>query len=184
MISLDTTIMMDKPLSVSKRRVVYVNSDTKTLETSVAFFEKRLQLISNLELIQVSSLDLIDSKGQADLVIINAPPLEKDGFLRWVEKIGSKLGKDTGIPVPCIFFSRLTFSNLEQMWETFYKQNWYFDILHPEHMDSLPIRLANLLRIHDHLHEIHRYERELQDLHKKLSELEKNIKKMSRNEPN
>ena len=42
--------------------------------------------------------------------------------------------------------------------------NWYFDIVASDQLDSLPIRVANLLRIHDHLHELHRYSAALSSL--------------------
>ena len=49
--------------------------------------------------------------------------------------------------------------------------NWYFDILSMEHIDSMPIRVANLLRIHDHLHELERYQNTLATLNHRVDQL-------------
>jgi hypothetical protein len=50
--------------------------------------------------------------------------------------------------------------------------NWYFDLLHPDHLSSLPVRVANLLRMHDHLHELLRYEKELKRMQADIGRIE------------
>lgn len=174
--------MIDKRLTISKRRICYVNPDSRTMETSVSFFEKRLSMISNLDLAHFTSLETAQASGPCDLLILNANNLDEQAFLQWFPKIVAKLSKKEGIPSPCIFFSQLEFNALESIWETAYKHNWYFDIVQPQHMESLPIRVANLLRIHDHIHEIRRYEEELNALKGRMSSLEKKLEKNKRNE--
>lgn len=171
--------MIQKQVPNTKRRICYINTDSRTLETSVSFLEKRLFLISNVDISQHSSLEIAKSKGAWDLFIINASNLEEDHFIQWFSKLGQKLLNPLGIPSPCMLISPLSFNHLESMWEKAYKQNWYFDILHPEHMESLPIRIANLLRIQDHLHELQRYEKELTALHERITKIEKLKKEKS-----
>jgi hypothetical protein len=167
--------MIDKRLSLSKRRIQYVNSDTKTLETSIAFFEKRLKHISNIQLTEFSSLDSIKDT-ETDLLIINAANLTDEAFLQWFPKTCKKI-ESKFFATPTLFLSRIDFDALEKLWEQAYENNWYFDILHPQHMDSLPIRVANLLRIHDHLHELSRYEEEVENFKTRLNALEKKLEK-------
>ncbi len=171
--------MIDKAVTVRKRRICYINSDTKTLETSAAFFEKRLHMLSNIELTEYTSMDLLKEGTHFDLLIINASNLNEPAFLQWFSKVALNIPKQFSITTPTLFYSRVDFAILDELWESIYKNNWYFDIIHPDHLESLPIRVANLLRIYDHLHEIHRYEKELQNLKMRMIVLEKQIEKMS-----
>ena len=174
--------MIDKRLTVSKRRICYINSDTRTLETSVAFFEKRLKLISNVELVQFSTLERVKESGPCDLLIFNAVHLDDAAFLQWFPKMQSKIPNPSEIRTPTLFLSKIEFTVLENLWEDAYKSNWYFDILDPEHIESIPIRVANLLRMHDHLHEIKRYETELVSMKKRLDSLEEKLEKLNPHE--
>ena len=61
---------------------------------------------------------------------------------------------------------------MEEIWAS----NWYFDIIHPDHLTSLPVRIANLLRIHDHLAELHRYEAELGRMQQNIRMIEAELK--------
>ena len=54
-------------------------------------------------------------------------------------------------------------------------ENWYFDVIDPDHLDSLPMRVANLLRIHDHLHELSRYEKSLADLQADVRQMQQKL---------
>jgi hypothetical protein len=55
------------------------------------------------------------------------------------------------------------------------KSNWYFDVVRPEHLDSLPVRVANLLRIHDHFHELRRNSETLDRLQDRVNMLEHEV---------
>ena len=52
------------------------------------------------------------------------------------------------------------------------QSNWYYDFINPSHLGSLSIRIANLIKIHDHLHELSRYEKELTSLQKQTDQLQ------------
>lgn len=49
--------------------------------------------------------------------------------------------------------------------------NWNFDVLSPEHLESLPPRIGNLIRIQDHLQELRGYDKQLQDLEAEVAKL-------------
>ena len=174
--------MIDNAPTVRKRRICYINSDTKTFEASIAFFEKRLTNITNLEISQYSSLEFAKNSGPCDLLIFNSTHLSDLDFAQWFSKILPKIPAQHNIPAPTVFVSTLDFQSLEKIWENAYKNNWYFDIVHPDHMESLPIRIATLLRIHDHLHEVRRYEEDLTKMKQRMLFLEQRLEK-KRNEP-
>ncbi len=168
--------MIDNRLTTRKRRICYINSDPKTLETSVAFFEKRLKLLSDLEIINLPSLEKI-AFSACDLIIINCAFLSDEAFMQWFPKTSEKITKQLNISVPTIFLARIDFAILDKMWQSAYQSNWYFDIIHPEHLESLPIRVATLLRIHDHLHEMQRYELEIGLLKKEVVDIQQKLEK-------
>ncbi|MBI2603602.1 MAG: hypothetical protein HYW48_11170 [Deltaproteobacteria bacterium] len=162
---------MAKRLSSQKRRVCYVNPDPKTLDADLAFFEKRLKLLGQLELATVPSIESPNFL-PCDLLVLNASHIPTEAFPKWLLGLSHKILRQKNIPVPALIFAPLDFSRLNEMAEAAYQMNWYFDIIHPQHMESLPIRVANLLRIHDHLHELQRYEDEVKTLQKKVEDIE------------
>ena len=59
----------------------------------------------------------------------------------------AKRVKDLGVIwVPALIFTEASYPTLNAMIDGVVEENWYFDFIHPEHMDSLPVRAANLLR--------------------------------------
>lgn len=49
--------------------------------------------------------------------------------------------------------------------------NWNFDVVDPDHLESLPTRVCNLIRIQEHLQELRHYDKQLQDLESEVAKL-------------
>lgn len=169
--------MINKDLATSKLRVCYVNYDTKILQAEVHALEEKLKQLKDVEIISLSSIEGNDLSTY-NLLIFNAISLNDDNFIKWLPTISQKITQKLHIQIPTIFLSHLAFSGLNKIWEQTYAKNWYFDIIHPDHLESIPIRMANLLRIYDHLQEIKKYEREIKTMQKEVALIQETVKKL------
>jgi hypothetical protein len=76
---------------------------------------------------------------------------------------------------PALIMCDVSYTKIGQLIDWAVKINWYFDIVSRDHITSLPIRIINLLRIHDHLHELQRYDSELTTLQGRIDEIEQKL---------
>lgn len=158
----------------TKKRICYLNDNRKAVDLALDIFEKTFKNFPFIEFIETHDLDSIKNHSPVDLVLIHLPILNSSVLKNWLSK--KILNKDSKIPIPILFYSDLSKKELEQLWEESYKSNRYFDIINPGELDSFPIRIANLLKIYDHLHEIHRYEDDIQILNAKIESISKDHK--------
>lgn len=170
--------MINKDSLTSKLRVCYINHDTKILQSEVLALEEKLKQLKGVEIVSLSSIEGNDLS-KYNLLIINAISLTDEAFIKWLPAVSQKITQKLDAQIPTIFLSYLTFSSLNQIWQALYEKNWYFDIIHPDHLESIPIRMANLLRIFDHLHEVKRYEQEIKVLQKEVLNIQETIKKLN-----
>lgn len=110
-----------------------------------------------------------------DLLILQARHIDTDGFEPWLRRQESYLIKNCSIPVPCLILRDMSFAELSNIYLERAQNNWYVDILGTEEVNSLPIRIANLLRIYDHLRELRRYESSVLQLQNRVDDLEKQL---------
>ena len=143
--------------------------------------EKRLKLLGgDFSMHQVKGLS--DPKfSPCDLLIIDAHKLPAENFPQWLFAFSKKIESQGFIWVPALIISSASFITLKEVLNRAIEMNWYFDIMKEEHMDSIPIRVANLLRIHDHLHEMKRYEESLNALSNQLDQLTHTIRTLKGN---
>jgi hypothetical protein len=93
----------------------------------------------------------------------------------WVKGLAQRMDKNNNINVPALIIGDSVDQAANDLMSFAVSQNWYFDLIDIEHIDSISIRAANLLRIHDHIHELGRYESTIQTLEKQVKELEKKV---------
>lgn len=168
-----------KRLSEKRRRVCYLNMNIKIFDAHSDFLERRLKGIGKVEIKKILSFDSPDLN-PCDLMIINGININQDSFLIWFKSLfKNKQLIQSGIPVPIVIVVRLNYDYLLDIWNEIYNENWYFDLIHPDHLGSLPVRVANLLRMHDHLHEIKRYNDLVNRLASDVSSMRQEIKKGS-----
>ena len=163
-------------------RICYWNAFGKVIDSDLMQIEQNLRHLGEVKIEEVKSLD-DSSLSPCDLLIVAAQQVSEDDFSSWMTKFRGKIHKQGHVWTPALIFADVPFSILNDIWPEAVKENWYFDILSPAHIESLPIRVANILRIHDHLHELHRYSETLDELNTKVVKAEKeisNIKKSSK----
>lgn len=163
-----------KVFAHKKIRIRYWNCEPKVLDSHRMTFEIHLKRLGELETVQIGSLDDPAVK-TADLLVIGAHLVEIDRFSVWLREVRGRLVSQGAIWTPVLVLSESTFESLAEILLESIADNWYFDIVSPRHLASLPIRVANLLRIHDHLHELKRYGQALEDINQKVAELEKQL---------
>jgi hypothetical protein len=160
-------------------RIYYWNCESKVLDSYRMSFEIHLKRLGDLETVQIESLDDPAIK-TADLLVIGAHLVEIEHFSTWLRGVRNRLIDQGAIWTPVLVLSETTFESLLEILLESIADNWYFDIIAPRHLASLPIRVANLIRIHDHLHELRRYSQALEDINQKVVELEKQLIGVSR----
>ncbi|MBM4251235.1 MAG: hypothetical protein FJ146_04650 [Deltaproteobacteria bacterium] len=166
------SMFADRPL-----RLFYWNADPRVLDADLMQLEKLLKRLGDVKLTSIKSLDLIPQDG-CDLLIIAAHSIPKKEFPKWLMGLRSRIHGNGKIWVPALILADVGFDILADILTEVTAENWYFDILMPLHVESLPIRVANLLRIHDHLHELDRYELAIVEVSTRVKELESELMKL------
>ncbi len=113
-----------------------------------------------------------------DLAVVYAWHLTEIELKAWLENFEKRWKKQGAIWIPALIISPLNAGDLLGSMEEIWASNWYFDIVHPDHFSSLPVRVANLLRIEDHLRELERYEAELTRMQASIASIEQSLKTM------
>lgn len=162
-----------------KRRICYWDYNKRSISSSKMSFEKHLKFLPEIEFAFLKSID-DPLFFPCDLLFINAEGLEEEPFQIWMNSFKTRFKHQGKIWVPIIFISPINFSTLTDWLHEHADDNWYFDIIKPDETQSLPIRIANLLRIHDHLHELKRYHEQLITMQKQVTEIEGRLNKMEK----
>ncbi len=160
-----------------RRRICYWDSEKRFVDAHKLNFEKQLSFLPDFDLITLKSLDS-ENFNPCDLLLISALLVEDHEFSQWLLGINKRILHQNSIWTPALIFSEVEGYELSSAMHEFAANNWYFDIVNPKHIDSIPIRVANLLRIHDHLHEIMRYQERLDSMQDKIIEIESQLAKM------
>jgi hypothetical protein len=160
-------------------KICYWNSEKRFAGTQKSTLENYLKLLSpELNLTLVDTSDQIEALLPLDLLIVSADHVADDAFSKWVGNLQSKLVRQNGVWIPAIFLANIKFDALLEMLKSTYQSNFYFDVISGNHLESLPLRVANLLRIHDHIHEIGRFEQQYNSLQDVVKKLENEIKSL------
>ncbi len=154
--------------------IAYLDFDQQWFSANKAQIEMHLSRLLNIEWQKIASIE--DHKtGTADLLLLSAMSIPDQEILTWLDRISSRMKKSHHTWTPALIFTDIEFSLLNKHMLNFKQYNWYFDVINPKHISSLPQRVANLGRIHDHLKEILRYNRVISDLEKRVKTLESNL---------
>lgn len=155
-------------------RICYWDAENQLYGAHKAALESKLSLMGDTKFVGLKSLDDA-SFDPCDLLIIAADKIPEDAFPKWIEQLHKRVKANYQIWTPALILADLSFATLDAILTSAVKSNWYFDIISINHLDSLPIRVANLLRIHDHLHELRRYHQELDRLSERVVKMEAEI---------
>ncbi len=148
--------------------------EPKRAESLKNLIEKKIKSLPSLNMTKIKGLDELSPEG-FDAIVLYSWNLDEEQFLQWLQGFETRWSKDYSIWIPALIISTLDLFSIPEILERTTSSNWYFDVVHPDHISSLPIRVANLLRIHDHLRELMRYERELKLLQNQVHSIEQQL---------
>lgn len=158
-------------------RVSYWNIEKRVVDSERMSLETHLKQLGDVKITQVDGLD-VPGAMPCDLLIVAAQILATQAFPTWLAGLSQRIQKQGHIWTPALILADIPFGVLRDILPAAVRDNWYFDILSPQHIESLPIRVANLLRIHDHLNELSRYGQAVDDLSVKTQKLESELQKL------
>jgi hypothetical protein len=159
-----------KPFHQRALRICFLDLNSKVIDQKKMLLEERLKFLGSITAQSVRAVD--DPKLKpCDLLVIDATYVPDEEFENWISGLGARMIKQGAVWIPALIVADAKFQTLKQVLLPVAKMNWYFDIIAMDHIDSLPIRVANLLRIHDHLHELDRYQKTLDDLSSQVDRL-------------
>jgi len=147
-----------------------------------AALDQQLRQLIQVELVKLKSLD-DPAVTPADLLIISAEGLDDEHFAEWVKGVSSRIPKTHSIPVPAIIFNAVSAPVQRELLRWAVDANWYFDIVNPDHLSSLPVRVANFLRLHDHLHEVRRMSEVSSSLAQRVQDMEQELQLLLKGSP-
>jgi hypothetical protein len=157
-----------------KRRICLWDDSAKHISMTKLNVSKHFSFLPQIDYHQIKSLDDPDFS-PCDLLICYVANQDEESFFPWLNKFQNQLKTQNSIWTPVLFICDIGFSTMTHWLHDHANQNWYFDIIHPDHIASLPIRIANLLRIHDHLHELKRYHEQLNAMQSQITAIEKKL---------
>lgn len=160
-----------------RRRICIWDIDPKRSDAFKLLMERSLRFLPQLDLVRLKALD-DPQLLPCDLLVVYAWHLAEQELMTWLQGFEQRLGhqQQQGIWIPALVVTPVQLNRIVEVLEHTLSSNWYFDLVHPEHLSSLPVRVANLLRIHDHLHELMRYEKELARLQADVGSIEAELK--------
>jgi hypothetical protein len=158
-------------------RLSYWNIEKRVVDSERLSLETHLRQLGEVKITPVDGLDAPGAM-PCDLLIVAAQILASQDFPTWLTGLSQRIQRQGHIWTPALILADIPFAVLRGILPVAVRDNWYFDILAPQHIESLPIRVANLLRIHDHLHELRRYGDVVDDLGKRASALEAELKRL------
>lgn len=155
-------------------KICVVNQEPRLVDRHLAAIESELKKIYEVELEKISSVDNIADQ-PCDLLIVIAHQLEAEELVTWVKALGKRIEKNNAVSIPSLIIGQDLEVPSKDLMSFAISENWYFDLISAEHLGSLAIRAANLIRIHDHIHELGRYESTIKNLENQVKELEEKL---------
>ena len=150
------------------------NPTPQMINATLGLLETELKRLGTVQIVQLKALD-DPNLAPCDLLVITASYIEEGVFQAWLAGVEKRLIRQSGVTVPAIIYASISESTQRGLLRWAVECNWYFDIIDPAHISSLPVRVGNFLRLHDHLHEIKRMNEELKSLSSKVELLEKSL---------
>lgn len=144
-------------------------------------FDKSIKILPNTDYQKIRSID-DPLLSPCDLLVIYTFNLSSDLLMQYIEGFESRMICQNNIHIPALFVCPHGPDRVPTDFERLLRSNWYFDIIDTSQLSSLTWRIVNLLKIHDHLHELQRYETEMRNLQTRVSEIESEIQKLPKGE--
>jgi len=157
-------------------RISVWNSTPAMISSGLAVFEAELNKIYATKITILKSLH--DGNIPAtDLLICYASFIDEDIFEGWLQGLELRIPVQNSIKIPSIIMSNVGVDIHRRIMNWSLSVNWYFDIINQSDFSSLTMRATNLLRFHDHLHELVRMENALNKVSIEMQALEERVSK-------
>ena len=145
-----------------KVRCCYFNLTAKLVNKALLELERQLELLA--EKLQIEAISSLDDPRffPCDLLIVAASGLSTKQVLQWLKAYRQKSLRQEKIDIPVLLISKAVEEESQTFFAEALKTNWFFDVCSDQHQSSLPIRAANLIRVHDLLHDLRRRDEALQ----------------------
>jgi hypothetical protein len=155
-----------------RRRLCIWDLEPRRADALKLNVERSLRFLPQLDLVRLKALD-DPNLLPCDLLVVFATHLGEEELITWLSGFEKRMAQQQqGIWIPALIVNACEMTRVVEVLEQTLNSNWYFDLLHPDHLSSLPVRVANLLRMHDHLHELLRYEKELKRMQTDIGRIE------------
>lgn len=154
------------------------NPDPRYVSISHIELEKELNLLAETDVEVIKSIDHLDAT-EFDLLVVSAQHVPEQEFTKWLGGLSQRIQTQGNIWVPSLIVADLPLPVLREVLMPAINSNWYFDLISVNHISSIAIRIANLVRIHDHLRELFRYAQHVEDLQRKVQSLEDQVMKFT-----
>ena len=164
-----------------RMRVCAWNASPGFISAASAALEGQLRQLIQVEIVQLKSM--ADATAPCDLIIISAEGIDDEAFPSWLKSISGRIPNTHGIPVPSIIFGVVSAPVQRELLRWAVEGNWYFDSVDPGHVTSLPVRVSNFLRLHDHLHEVRRISDASRLLAARVTEMESQLNEVLKGSP-
>ena len=147
-------------------RCAYFNLTAKILSKNVLELERRLELLEkNVQVVSVKSLD-DKALLPCDLLIVSALNLAEAELLSWLQKYRKKSLSQKNVLIPLLLIHSNDELSTQNFFDEAFRAKWFFDLCSEKHLSSLTIRAANLIRVHDLLHDLKRRDEMIASLKK------------------
>ncbi len=170
------TDLQDKISGKQDIRISVWNSVPAMVNSGVLQFENEINKLFKTKLTNVKNLE-DPNLLPCDLLLCQASFIEEEAFEVWIKGVEKRIPFQGAIKVPCMIMADIPVHIQRELIQWGVSTNWYFDILSTDHISSLPVRLSNLLRFHDHLHEINRMQQATGQLLNQVNTLEQQLEK-------
>lgn len=171
--------MSSEPNQKRQLKIALINQQPKLVTRTLAEIEQEIEKLHSYEIETIGSFE--DSYIKPfDLIVMIAIHLGPKELFAWIKSTSEKIARNHHIPVPCLIISETPSHQVSELTEFAVKENWYFDVVDTKHVASCPMRIANLLRIHDHIHELRRYDQTVTELNERVNELERQLETLRR----
>ncbi len=163
-------------LNHKKLVIGYFDAHPKLVSADRMHLENQLQILSDFELRQVDQLSDM-SVEETDLMVVRIGLVEQSATTKWLKSFVTKIRTSRLVWVPALILAPgFEMTEIKDLFEYAYQQNYYFDIFTSEQYEDLPLRAANLIRMHEHLQELSRYQEELKQLQERVHQIEYRLK--------
>jgi len=169
-------VSKDNLMMTESLKIAYLDDARSELGAKKYQFETYMKQISSFSVSEENGALALLGKNY-DLAVISAFHVPEEHFLSWLQQLIVKMDKQSNVWIPALVLADLPFEIYTRAASEVLQTNWYFDIMHPDHMSSLPIRISNLIRMMNHLKELRNYAEKINSLSQDVLDIKRQVNK-------